>query len=104
MKLDIICKQDLDDLKNEIVQSIASINMAVIPRKWLRSKEVREMLGISAGTLQNMRINGHIKFSKIGGTLFYDYEDLVEVLNESKTVNIKDRILAIDEVHRTHSK
>ena len=54
------------------------------PKKWLRSKEVRKMLNISSGTLQNMRIQGHIPFTKLGGTLFYDYDKINNILNENK--------------------
>jgi hypothetical protein len=34
------------------------------------------MLGISPGTLQTLRLNGTIPFTKIGGVLFYDEEDI----------------------------
>ena len=36
----------------------------------LKSKDVRDMLGISAGTLQTLRINGTLAWSKIGGTYY----------------------------------
>ena len=87
MNVEFITKADLEQFKNEISENLTTSMKDLQPKKWLRSKNVREILGISAGTLQNLRINGHIKFSKVGGTLFYDYEDLVDVLNESKVVN-----------------
>lgn len=87
MNVEFITKADLDQFKNEISENLTTSIKDLQPKKWLRSKEVRQMLGISSGTLQNMRIHGHIKYSKIGGTLFYEYNDLVEVLNESKTIN-----------------
>jgi predicted DNA-binding transcriptional regulator AlpA len=37
---------------------------------WLRSKSVREMLGISDSTLQTMRIKGTIPTYKLGSTWF----------------------------------
>jgi hypothetical protein len=54
------------------------------PRIWLRSVEVREMLGISAGTLQNMRVRGKLPFVKIGGVIFYHYDDIKKMLDEHK--------------------
>jgi hypothetical protein len=39
-------------------------------KKWLKSSEVKKMLGISPGTLQNLRINGMLPFTKIGGLSF----------------------------------
>lgn len=53
--------------------------------QWIRSKEVRKMLGISAGTLQNLRINGTLPYIKMGGIILYKYEDIVNGLNERKS-------------------
>lgn len=57
-------------------------------KKWLKSFEVRKMLGISPGTLQNMRINGTIPFTKMGGILYYDALDIQKILESNKQ---KDR-------------
>jgi hypothetical protein len=46
------------------------------------------MLGISPGTLQNMRINGTIPFTKMGGILFYDSGEIQKILESNKQ---KDR-------------
>ena len=58
--------------------------------KWLRSKDVREMLGISDSTLQTMRINGTIPAYKLGPTWFYREDEIIENLlanrNNSKAV------------------
>jgi hypothetical protein len=37
-------------------------------------------LGISAGTLQNLRINGTLTPSKVGGTHFYKRSDIQKLL------------------------
>lgn len=56
-----------------------------IKRRWLKSKDVRKLLGnISPGKLQEMRINREISYSKIGGMLLYDYNEIVNVLENSK--------------------
>lgn len=57
-------------------------------KKWLKSYEVRKMLGISPGTLQNMRINGTIPFTKMGGILYYDALEIQKILESNKQ---KDR-------------
>jgi len=87
MKIEFITKQDLQEFKTQITQSIASLNTDMKPKKWLRSKEVRKMLNISPGTLQNLRIHGHIPFTKLGGTLFYDSNEIDKILNDNKIVN-----------------
>jgi len=87
MKLEVITKQDLEQLKSEITDTLTSLISGNKSKQWLRSKEVREMLGISPGTLQNMRIQGHIPFTKLGGTLFYDSNEIDKILNDNKIVN-----------------
>lgn len=54
------------------------------PYKWLRSKSVRKMLGISDSTLQNMRINGTIPAYKLGTTWFYREDEILETLFANK--------------------
>ena len=84
MEIEIITKEDLKTFKNEIIEVITSKNQSQISEKWLRSAEVREKLGISPGTLQNMRINGTIPFTKMGSTYFYDWDEIQRILNENK--------------------
>jgi hypothetical protein len=38
------------------------------------------MLGISHGTLQNLRINRSLPYTKLGGIMFYKYEDIEKIL------------------------
>ena len=56
-------------------------------KKWIKSNEVRELLDISPGTLQNLRINGTLPYTKIGGVLFYEYHEIMEVLEKNKVYN-----------------
>ena len=54
-------------------------------KRWLKSKDVRKVLGnISPGKLQEMRVKGDVSFSKIGGMLLYDYDEIVKVLENNK--------------------
>lgn len=46
-----------------------------------------KLLGISPGTLQNLRINGTIPYTKIGGVLYYDHSEIMEVLEKNKVHN-----------------
>lgn len=86
MNIELVNRNELLEWKNEIIKEVTSVNQNHTPKKWLRSKEVRKILGnISPGTLQNMRIQGHIPFSKIGGTLLYDYDEITKILQENKS-------------------
>ena len=54
------------------------------PIKWLRSKDVRKMLGVSDSTLQTMRIKGTIPAYKLDTTWFYREDEILEVLLGSR--------------------
>ena len=86
MEIEFITVEDLKELKNEIVSEVTSANQNHAPKRWLRSKEIRKMFNISPGTLQNMRINGTIPFTKLGSTIFYDYDEIIKILQENKSV------------------
>ena len=49
-------------------------------KQWLKSSEVRKMLGISHGTLQNLRITRSLPYTKLGGIMFYKSEDIEKIL------------------------
>ncbi len=84
-KNNIVTVQDLQELKAEIISEITLITAKVTTQKeWLKSSEVMEMLSISSGTLQNLRINRDIPFSKMGGTLYYERAEVVKALNKCK--------------------
>jgi len=55
------------------------------PIRWLRSKDVRLMLGISDSTLQTMRINGVIKAYRLGASWFYREDEIVSALESGRT-------------------
>lgn len=86
MAAEILTREDLAVFKKELFQELRDIISPsnTSPRKWLKSYEVRDMLGISVGTLQNMRINGTLSFSKIGGLIFYDHNDIIKLMEEKK--------------------
>ena len=85
-KNNLVTVQDLQNMKDEIISELALITgKSTTQKQWLRSAEVMEMLSISTGTLQNLRINGEIPFTKIGGTLYYERKAILKVLNDNKS-------------------
>lgn len=86
-KLDLITKEDLEQFKEEMLEGIAGLLKLSISdgeKQWMRSADVRRMLGISPGTLQNMRINGDLSYTKVGGTMFYRTSDIEKMLSAGK--------------------
>ena len=53
-------------------------------KKRLKSPEVRELLGISPGTLQNLRVNGTLPFTKVGSMVYYQSDDILRMLEENR--------------------
>ncbi|SEW57460.1 helix-turn-helix domain-containing protein [Chitinophaga arvensicola] len=86
MAKEIITLQDLEVFKADLLKEIKALMDGRLQqnKKWLKSYQVRELLGISAGTLQTMRINGTLPFSKIGGLIFYDADLVNEVMSKGK--------------------
>lgn len=86
MPASIITPEDLQTFKKELLEDIRKLmsqQTVVTDRKWLKSNEVRKLLGLSNGTLQNLRINGTLPFTKIGGIMYYKYEDIHKMLDKS---------------------
>ncbi|OPC67423.1 DNA-binding protein [Elizabethkingia miricola] len=83
MIVNLITKEDLKEFKTELLEDIKNLfNIKVSEQKlWLRSSEVKELLKISSGTLQNLRINGILSYTRVGGTLYYNYKDIEKMLN-----------------------
>ncbi|MBZ4036760.1 helix-turn-helix domain-containing protein [Flavobacterium sp. 17A] len=86
MNVDLITRDDLEILKKELLEEIRKYQQynrkhGQEPRVWLKSYEVRKLLNISPGTLQNLRVNGTLPYNKIGGLMFYHYEDIQKLMD-----------------------
>lgn len=76
----LVTKRDLLNVVNALLQELKTIKKEDKPVQWLKSSEVRKLLRISPGTLQNLRINGTLNFKRIGGIIYYKYEDIQNML------------------------
>jgi hypothetical protein len=89
MAATILTLEDLEQFKNELLVEIKSLlSDTQKPEKktekvYLKTHQVQRLLGISPGTLQNLRINGTIPYTKVGGVLFYDKEEIYKVLEQN---------------------
>jgi hypothetical protein len=87
MQVELITKEDLKQFKNEM---LTEIKYLIKPgtqgqtKEWLKSYEVRKLLNISPGTLQNLRVNGTLRYTKIGGLMYYKYEDIIKLLEDNR--------------------
>jgi len=90
MAANVVTTEDLQVFKKDLLDDFKKLlnqKQGHPVRKWLKSHEVRRILTISPGTLQNLRVNGTLPFTKIGGVMFYDYDDIQNMLEQHKTVS-----------------
>jgi hypothetical protein len=82
MNVELITREDLKQFKNEMLTEMKHLFKPGQgqSKQWLKSYEVRKLLNISPGTIQNLRINGTLRYTKIGGLLYYKLEDIEKLL------------------------
>ncbi len=86
MAVQIITIEDLNKFRNLLLNDLKEIinSKPQQSKQWLKSNEVRKLLNISPGTLQNLRINGTLSYTKIGGIMYYNHADIDKLLNGNK--------------------
>lgn len=87
MAVEIITKEDLLQFKHDLIAELKNVisNPAnPTTTKYLQSYEVRKLLNISPGTLQHLRVSGKLPYTKLGGKMFYDYQDIKRMLEKDK--------------------
>ena len=89
MVANIITLEDLQNFKKELIEEVKNLlaeRSATTPaaRRWLKSHEVRRLLTLSPGTLQHLRVNGTLPFTKVGGVIYYDQADIQKMLEDRK--------------------
>jgi hypothetical protein len=80
---ELITKQDLLSFKDELIEDIRKVlssNDSLEPQKWLKSHDVRKLLQISPGTLQKLRINGTLTYTRIGNTMYYERDKILKLM------------------------
>jgi hypothetical protein len=80
----IVTKEDLEQFRIQLLEDIRQILMskqAKPTKPWLKNDEVKKLLNISTNTLQRLRVSGKLRFSKVGGTHYYRYEDIEKLFS-----------------------
>jgi len=83
MNLDLVTLDDLEVFRARLLADLTDLllhNSKGDQKPWLKGTEVRKLLGISSGTLQNLRISGRLKPSKVGGIYYYRREDIEKMI------------------------
>ncbi len=87
MPTSIITTDDLREFKMELLEEIKKLlrnqNSGTL-KKYLKSSEVMDVLQISPGTLQNLRVNGTLPYTKVGGIIYYDAAEIQKVMENNR--------------------
>ena len=86
MLVELLTKEDLDNFRKELITEITQLFEKKIPlqKKWLKSYEVRKLLNMAPGTLQMLRNNKTIPYTKIGTMYYYAMEDIQQVMEKNR--------------------
>lgn len=83
---EIATKADIEKLKLDIFAELNRIRFngsrTSVNKQWLKSYEVCQLLSISKGTLSTYRRNGTLRYTKIGGLMYYKFEDIDALINK----------------------
>ena len=88
----LITTDDLEQFRKKLVEELLvalKYQCGIVPKKWMKSHEVRRLVKISPGTLQTLKSSGVIPYTKMGGVHFYDHEDIQKVFESGKLITRK---------------
>ncbi|MDQ6844400.1 MAG: helix-turn-helix domain-containing protein [Bacteroidota bacterium] len=88
---ELVTLSDLQDFRAQLLKDMKMLlagNNSVPTKPWLKSNEVRKLLNISSGTLQTLRSNGTLPFNKVGGIIYYSYEDIQNMIENNPSMKM----------------
>ncbi len=89
MPAEILTTEDLRKFKQEMITEIKQLisDLAALKpseKKYLKNLELQELLDMSPASLQNLRNARVLPYTKIGGTIYYDWDDVILLMNKFK--------------------
>ncbi|WP_066225082.1 helix-turn-helix domain-containing protein [Formosa haliotis] len=86
-----ITKADLQEFKCDLLQDIKLLLSNKNPisdiKQLLRSSDVMDLLGITSVTLMNLRSNGTIPYTKVGRIIYYELQDIQNIIDDNRIDN-----------------
>jgi hypothetical protein len=86
---EIVTKEDLRQFGLLLVDKIEAVfkdkdsgRKETLEPEWIKSKSVRKLLDISAGSVQNLRMTHKVRFKKVLGSYYYNKEDLLKLFKD----------------------
>lgn len=87
MPVEIVTHEDLERFRNRLLQDLRQLLEHVpVKKKELqegyKTKDARKLLKCSVNTLVSLRVSRKLRVKKIGGSLYYNKEDIQTLLEE----------------------
>jgi len=82
MGVEVATAEDLENFRLRLLRDIERVLETRKQKKWLKTHEVLELLGMSDVTLQTLRNKGIIPFRKLGGICYYNVDELDEAMKK----------------------
>jgi hypothetical protein len=89
MSVEIISKEDLVEFRTQLLNDLREIirqeklaTNAIVHKNGYKTKHVKAMLQCCANTLNSLRVKRNIRTKKIGGSLYYNPDDIRRILEE----------------------
>jgi proteasome lid subunit RPN8/RPN11 len=87
MAATIITTEDLMEFKEDLLEEFKKLMLEHThpkPKNWLRSSDIRKRFEISPSTLHSLRNRNIIPSYKVGGLVFYDAEEIDQIILDNK--------------------
>lgn len=81
--------EDVKLIRDSIISELKNLMDKNTSNKWMKSKEICELLGISNSKLTDMRNNRNISFSQISKVYYYNVDDINKLLEQNKTYRLE---------------
>lgn len=83
---EIVTVEHLMEFKEDILREIRLLfersPKQQTQKKWIKSADLRKMLGISAGKLHALRENGTLPHVRLGSNIYYDMAEVEKMLEK----------------------
>jgi hypothetical protein len=88
---DVVTKEDLRQFGLELLGNIENLitqtnegHSDVTEQEWIKSRQVRKLMNMSPGSVQNLRVTEKVRFKKIVGSYYYNKADLLKLFTDER--------------------
>lgn len=86
----LITPDDLEEFRLKLLEDIKQLLAEKYQkplRRWIKSNEAVRLLTVAPVTLQRLRNDGTLPFTRMGRTIYYDFNDIEAMLVKNKKNN-----------------